>query len=175
MGRRVSRESLAARGRSPARCGRVGFYPMSPAGDWSILIPPPACFTRSPGPIQVPQTHLEPGHRALLSAMRNDYFKEALEIVGDPYVLVNMVWGRVQMLRRGDCPLIESLEELSPEEIALREIAEGRITRISGNMAVLGRIVVLENVVSRNRAGDPRSNTSTSPFVDAPCNAADPA
>jgi len=28
--------------------------------------------------------------------MRNDYFKEALEIVGDPYVLVNMVWGRVQ-------------------------------------------------------------------------------
>jgi len=107
--------------------------------------------------------------------MRDDSFKEALEIIDVPYVLVNMVWRRVQMLRRGDCPLIESLEELSLEEIALRQIVEGRITRISGDMAVPGRIVVLENAVTRNRAGDIRSGTSTSPFVDAPCNAADPA
>jgi DNA-directed RNA polymerase subunit omega len=41
---------------------------------------------------------------------------------------VNVVSLRVRQLRRGNRPLVESLEKLSPEDTALREIAEGKIT-----------------------------------------------
>jgi DNA-directed RNA polymerase subunit omega len=60
--------------------------------------------------------------------MRNDYLQAALKIVDDPNILVNMVSVRVKQLKRGNRALIESLEKLLPEDIALREIAEGRIT-----------------------------------------------
>lgn len=43
-------------------------------------------------------------------------------------ILVNVVSRRVKQLRRGNRPLIVSLEKLLPEDIALREIAEGKIT-----------------------------------------------
>ena len=39
-----------------------------------------------------------------------------------------MVSRRVKQLRRGQRALVESLEKLSPEDIALREIIEGKIT-----------------------------------------------
>ena len=99
--------------------------------------------------------------------MRDDYFKEALEIVGDPYVLVNMIWERMQMLRRGQSPLVESPEEVPFEDIALREIIEGRITPVWGNMTVLGNIVVRENLVSREHAHDAQGDASASPFAAA--------
>lgn len=60
--------------------------------------------------------------------MRNDYLLNASKVIDDPYILVNVVSRRVKQLRRGHRPLIESLEKLSPEDIALREIAERRIT-----------------------------------------------
>lgn len=60
--------------------------------------------------------------------MRDDYLQAALKIVGDPNILVNMVSARVKQLKRGNRALIESLEKLLPEDVALREIAEGRIT-----------------------------------------------
>jgi DNA-directed RNA polymerase subunit omega len=60
--------------------------------------------------------------------MRDDFFKAAQKIIDDPYVLVNVVSLRVKQLNRGHRPLVESLEKLSPTDIALREIAEGRIT-----------------------------------------------
>lgn len=60
--------------------------------------------------------------------MRNDYLLKASAVIDDPYVLVNVVSRRVKQLRRGHRPLIESLEKLSPEDTALREIAEGLIT-----------------------------------------------
>lgn len=60
--------------------------------------------------------------------MRDDYLKDALKIVVDPNILVNVVSIRVKQLRRGSRPLVESLEKLSPEDTALREIAEGKIT-----------------------------------------------
>ena len=34
----------------------------------------------------------------------------------------------MKQLRRGSRPLVESLEKLSPEDIALREIVEGKIS-----------------------------------------------
>jgi DNA-directed RNA polymerase subunit omega len=60
--------------------------------------------------------------------MRDDYLQSALKVIDDPTILVNVVSRRVKQLKRGNRPLIESLEKLSPEDTALREIAEGKIT-----------------------------------------------
>ena len=60
--------------------------------------------------------------------MRDDYLQAALKIIDDPNVLVNVVSTRVKQLKRGNRALIESLEKLLPEDMALREIAEGKIT-----------------------------------------------
>lgn len=60
--------------------------------------------------------------------MRDDYIKDALKTIPDPNVLVNVVSRRVKQLKRGNRPLVESLEKLSPEDIALREIIEGKIS-----------------------------------------------
>jgi len=60
--------------------------------------------------------------------MRDDYIKEALGIISDPNILINVVSRRVKQLKRGNRPLVESLEKLSPEDIALREIIEGKIS-----------------------------------------------
>jgi DNA-directed RNA polymerase subunit omega len=60
--------------------------------------------------------------------MRDDYIKDALKIIPDPNMLINVVSRRVKQLRRGSRALVESLEKLSPEDIALREIIEGKIT-----------------------------------------------
>lgn len=60
--------------------------------------------------------------------MRDDYIKEALKTIPDPNLLINVVSRRVKQLKRGNRPLVESLEKLSSEDIALREIIEGRIS-----------------------------------------------
>lgn len=60
--------------------------------------------------------------------MRDEYLKEAKQIIPDANVLVNVVSRRVKQLKRGHRPLVESLEKLNPEDIALREIIEGRIS-----------------------------------------------
>ena len=60
--------------------------------------------------------------------MRDDYMQSALKVIDDPNILINVVSRRVKQLKRGNRPLVESLEKLSPEDTALREIAEGRIT-----------------------------------------------
>jgi DNA-directed RNA polymerase subunit omega len=59
--------------------------------------------------------------------MRDDYIKEAQKVINDPNILVNVVSRRVKQLKRGSRPLVESLEKLLPEDIALREIIEGKI------------------------------------------------
>jgi DNA-directed RNA polymerase subunit omega len=60
--------------------------------------------------------------------MRDEYLQGAAKIINDPYILVNVVSRRVKQLRRGSRPLVESLEKLSAEDTALREIMEGRIS-----------------------------------------------
>jgi DNA-directed RNA polymerase subunit omega len=60
--------------------------------------------------------------------MRDDYLQAALKVIDDPTILVNVVSRRVKQLKRGNRALVESLEKLSAEDTALREIAEGRIT-----------------------------------------------
>lgn len=60
--------------------------------------------------------------------MRDDYIRQALLVIDDPNILVNVVSRRVKQLKRGNRPLVESLEKLSLEDIALREIMEGKIS-----------------------------------------------
>ena len=61
-------------------------------------------------------------------SMRDDYIRDALKSINDPNILVNVVSRRVKQLKRGNRPLVESLEKLSPEDIALREVIEGKIS-----------------------------------------------
>lgn len=60
--------------------------------------------------------------------MREDYLQSAQEVIPDANILVNMVSRRVKQLKGTHRPLVESLEKLSPEDIALREIIEGKIS-----------------------------------------------
>lgn len=60
--------------------------------------------------------------------MRDDYLKAALKIIDDPNILINVVSRRVKQLRRGSRPLVTSLEKLSAEDTALREIMDGKIS-----------------------------------------------
>lgn len=60
--------------------------------------------------------------------MRDDYLKDALKVIPDANLLINVVSRRVKQLRRGSRALVESLEKLSAEDIALREVIEGKIS-----------------------------------------------
>ena len=60
--------------------------------------------------------------------MRDDSLKDAHRVILDANILINVVSRRVKQLRRGQRALVESLEKLAPEDIALREIIEGKIT-----------------------------------------------
>lgn len=60
--------------------------------------------------------------------MRDDYLKAASAIICNPNILVNLVSRRVKQLKAGAKPLVDSLENLDHEDIALREIIEGKIT-----------------------------------------------
>ena len=64
--------------------------------------------------------------------MRDDYLKDALKVIPDANLLINVVSRRVKQLRRGSRPLVESLEKLSSEDTALREISEGKISFEAG-------------------------------------------
>ncbi len=60
--------------------------------------------------------------------MRNEYLQAARLKIDDPNILVNVISLRVKQLRRGSRALVESLEKLSLEDIALREVIEGKIS-----------------------------------------------
>ena len=60
--------------------------------------------------------------------MRDDYLQAAFKMIDDPNILVNVISRRVKQLKRGNRALVESLEKLSPEDTALREVMEGKIS-----------------------------------------------
>ena len=65
--------------------------------------------------------------------MRDYYIKQALLKIPDPNILINVVSRRVKQLRRGNRALVESLEKLTTEDIALREIIEEKISYDTGD------------------------------------------
>ncbi len=60
--------------------------------------------------------------------MRDDYLQAAQLVIPDPMILINVISKRAKQLKSGYKPLIESLERLSAEDLALREVMEGKIT-----------------------------------------------
>lgn|GEM_PF-181855 len=60
--------------------------------------------------------------------LKDEYLKEAQKVISDPNILINVVSRRVKQLKHGSPALVESLEKLNPEDVALREIIEGKIT-----------------------------------------------
>jgi DNA-directed RNA polymerase subunit omega len=60
--------------------------------------------------------------------MRDDYIEDALKVLPDPNLLINVVSRRVKQLRRGSRPLVESLEKLALEDIALCEVIGNKIS-----------------------------------------------
>ena len=74
--------------------------------------------------------------------MRDDYLNAAQKVIEDPNVLINVVSRRVKQLKRGNRALVESLEKLSAEDTALREIIEGKISyelATADDLAAAGR------------------------------------
>jgi DNA-directed RNA polymerase subunit omega len=67
-----------------------------------------------------------PTHQEI-NQLKNELLKDAIRIIPDPNILINMVSRRAKQLKQGHKPLIESLEKLEPEDIAMREIIEGKI------------------------------------------------
>ena len=64
----------------------------------------------------------------LSNTLRKDYLEKASRVIGDPRILINLVSKRVKQIKTGMKPTIESLEKLDPEDIALREIIEKKIS-----------------------------------------------
>jgi DNA-directed RNA polymerase subunit omega len=60
--------------------------------------------------------------------LRDDYLQAAQLVITDPNILINVISRRAKQLKSGYKPLIESLERLSAEDIALREVMEGKIS-----------------------------------------------
>lgn len=60
--------------------------------------------------------------------MREDYLEQSMKAVTDPNILINVVSRRVKQLKHSHRPLVESLEKLSPEDVAMRELIEGKIS-----------------------------------------------
>jgi DNA-directed RNA polymerase subunit omega len=56
------------------------------------------------------------------------FVQEALNIVNPPEVLVNVVSRRVRQLGQGARPLVEVHPRWTLMEVALREIADGKLT-----------------------------------------------
>lgn len=61
--------------------------------------------------------------------VREEYLRQANKVIKDPNILVNVVSRRVHQLQHeGMEPLVDTLEKLEPEDIALREIIEGKLS-----------------------------------------------
>lgn len=60
--------------------------------------------------------------------MKNEHLEAALKQIVNPHILVNLVSRRVRQLNAGHPPLTVADSRMSVADIALKEIAEGKIT-----------------------------------------------
>ncbi|MFZ5805801.1 MAG: DNA-directed RNA polymerase subunit omega [Verrucomicrobiota bacterium] len=60
--------------------------------------------------------------------MRNQLVRDALAIIEHPEILVNIVSRRVRQLGQGFRPLVAVSPKMTFMDVALREIAEGKLT-----------------------------------------------
>jgi DNA-directed RNA polymerase subunit omega len=91
------------------------------------------------------------------SIMKPDLVKAASEVITNQHILVNMVSRRVRQLSLGHRPLVEYVPGLGAADIALSEIARGKLTFEStfgqnGTAEPPARIVLFPSVASTKKA-----------------------
>jgi DNA-directed RNA polymerase subunit omega len=92
------------------------------------VYPPPAAEKGCQGWVEVFRVVVfAPIHPLPEVTLRDEYLKEAQKVIPDANILINVVSRRVKQLKYGMKPLVESLEKLEPEDVALREVIEGKI------------------------------------------------
>jgi DNA-directed RNA polymerase subunit omega len=89
--------------------------------------------------------------------MKADLVKAASEVITNQQILVNMVSRRVRQLSLGHRPLVEYAPGLGQADIALTEIANGKLTFEStlgqnGTAEVVPRVVPFPNVIVAKKA-----------------------
>jgi len=89
--------------------------------------------------------------------MKPDLVKAAAEVITNQHILVNMVSRRVRQLSLRHRPLVEYAPGLGTADIALREIAAGKLTFEStfgqnGNVEVVPRVVQFPVVAVSKKA-----------------------
>lgn len=60
--------------------------------------------------------------------MRAQFLEEASAVITNPAILINMVSRRVRQLTLGHRPLIEVSPRMTSMDIALKEVADGKLT-----------------------------------------------
>lgn len=60
--------------------------------------------------------------------MRSQFLEEAAAVVPNPAILINMVSRRVRQLTLGHRPLVEVTPRMTSMDIALKEIADKKLT-----------------------------------------------
>jgi DNA-directed RNA polymerase subunit omega len=73
--------------------------------------------------------------------MNPEFLKKALEKVGNPNVLVNLISRRVRQLNNGERPLVKEIGVLGAADIALREVIEDKMGWEIPEVVVLTRPV----------------------------------
>ena len=89
--------------------------------------------------------------------MNADLVKAASEVITNPQILVNMVSRRVRQLTLGHRPLVACAPGLREADIALTEIANGKLTfeltsGQNGTAEAPARIVLFPEVASSKKA-----------------------
>ena len=89
--------------------------------------------------------------------MKPDLVKAASEIITNQHILVNMVSRRVRQLALGHRPLVEYAPGLGAADIALSEIANGKLTFEStlgenGTAEAPARVVLFPKVIVAKKA-----------------------
>lgn len=90
-------------------------------------------------------------------AIKDEYLKEAIKKIQAPNVLINMVSKRARQLKLGSKPMVQSLERLSPENIALKEIIEGHLThRLPTDVRLEDESTLEVEVATKVEAAEPQ-------------------
>ncbi|MFZ0915849.1 MAG: DNA-directed RNA polymerase subunit omega [Candidatus Udaeobacter sp.] len=89
--------------------------------------------------------------------MKADLIKAASEVITNQQILVNMVSRRVRQLSLGHRPLVEHAPGLREADIALTEIANGKLSFEStlgenGTVAAPARVVLFPEVIVAKKA-----------------------
>ncbi len=68
--------------------------------------------------------------------MNSHFLEEASKLISDPQVLINMVSKRVRQLSAGSRPMVPVETRMGYADIALAEIAQGKLTAVPAPNAV---------------------------------------